>query len=109
MIDTTTNHNNDHMPHRQDREDALPRGADDQWIMITIITLFLSYLFSDIGPARSADWFEECTLDNDSSEVSSKASSAEVSPKLAGTDAASGGRPQPHARWQAREQMPEIP
>ena len=45
----------------------------------------------------------------DSSEVSSKASSADAPTKPAGTDAASGGRPQPRARWQAREQTPEIP
>ena len=45
----------------------------------------------------------------DSSEVSSNASRAEVPPKPVGTGAASGGRPQPHARWQVREQTPEIP
>ena len=45
----------------------------------------------------------------DSSEVSSKASSAEVPPKPVGTGAASGGRPQPRSRWQVREQTPEIP
>ena len=44
----------------------------------------------------------------DSSEVSSKASSAEMPPKTAGTDAASGWRPQSRARWQVREQTPEI-
>ena len=34
---------------------------------------------------------------------------ANASRRRAGTGAASGGRPQPHARWQVREQTPEIP
>jgi len=42
------------------------------------------------------------------SDESSNASSAEVPPKPAGTDAASGWRPQPHDRWQVREQTREI-
>ena len=101
-MDAITNHNNDHIPLR-DRENAPSRGTDWNCIIIMIITLFLAYLFSDIGPARNAEWFEECTLDNDGSEVSSKASSAGV-PKPAGADAASDGRPQPQSRWQIREQ-----
>ena len=107
----TINHNFDHIPPRQDREDAPPRGTDGQRVIITIIALFHPYLFSEIGPARNAECFEEYTLDDDGSEVSSKASSARVSLKPAGADAASDGRPQPQHRWQTREQTPadEIP
>ena len=72
IMDATTSYNNDHIPLR-DREDAPPRGTDWQWEIIKIITLFLSYLFSDIGPAGCAERLEECNPGSDSSEVSSKA------------------------------------
>ena len=82
---------------------ASPRASTGYSVERTIMTpLLLLSLLLLLLPLTvifyCAERFEDCTLDSDSSEVSSTFSSAEVSPNPAGADAAIDGRPQPHFR-----------